>query len=61
MGCELHPKIVYTQFSAAVKLQKEVSESGGWRGDNGFILEGALTRILAKALPPGPLKFGGAL
>lgn len=24
MHCELHPKIVYTQFSAAVKMQKEV-------------------------------------
>lgn len=24
MGCELHPKVVYTQFSALVKHQKEI-------------------------------------
>ncbi len=27
MGCELHPKVVYTQFSALVKQQKEILQA----------------------------------
>lgn len=27
MGCEWHPKVVYTQFSALVKQQKEILQA----------------------------------
>ncbi len=27
MGCELHPRVVYTQFSARIKRQKELLQA----------------------------------